>query len=298
MILVRAVLKLLRPKQYTKNLLVFTALLFTAGAGGADAWTKTLIAFFAMCLLSSAVYVVNDVLDAERDRAHPVKRTRPIASGAVSVPLAWGIAAVLAGGSAALTFQLPRAAIVMIGLYLAVQVLYNAGCKRIPVTDVFLIATGFVLRAALGAAAIDARFSGWLLFCTGTLALMLGFGKRRHEFILQGQDRAKSRESLVGYSRQALDTLVAICATGSAICYGVYSIESETARRHPMLLLTTLFVAYGVCRYVYVVFGQDEGGEPENLLLRDPHIIASVLLFVATAVLALSVPGAPILDTQ
>lgn len=294
-----ATIKLLRPKQYTKNLLVFTALLFTLGSQTNEGLTKTLIAFAAMCLLSSAVYVFNDLLDVERDRLHPVKRNRPIASGAVPVPWAAVIGFVALGGAAALGALLPRAAIAVLAAYVVVQVLYNgAGLKRVPVTDVFLISVGFVLRAALGAAAIDVKMSGWLLFCTGALALTLGFGKRRHEFILQGEDRTRSRESLAGYSKTALDALVLMCATSSAISYAIYSIESETARRHPMLILTTLFVAYGVCRYVLVVFSRDEGGEPENLLLRDPHIIASVVLFVAAAVLALSGDWSPILDSR
>lgn len=292
-----ALVRLLRVKQWTKNLLVFAAWIFTGSAlHDSSTAPRVLVAFFAMCFVSSATYVFNDVADVERDRAHPKKRLRPIASGAVSIPLAVILAVVLMGLGLAGGFGLTHTTGFVLVAYLALQVLYNAGLKRAPVADVFTISLGFILRAALGAAAISVTISSWLLFCTAALALMLGFAKRRSEFIQQGEARAMSRESLAGYTRSALDALVIMFACGAALCYGVYAVESTTAQKYPGLILTSLFVFYGISRYVLVVFSQDEGGEPETLLFKDRHILFSIAMFVLTALLAMSGLHLPLLE--
>jgi len=280
-------LLLLRPKQWTKNLLVFAALLFVGKFRDPHMVALALQAFFAMCLASSAVYVVNDLRDIERDRRHPRKKTRPLAAGTVKPPAAIVIAILCLVGSLALAFFINHSSLAIIGIYLVMQVLYNAWLKNVAVADVFCIGVGFVLRAALGAAALQVQISGWLLFCTGALSLMLGFSKRRNEF-LTVPENGTTRESLESYSKPALDALVGIFACGAALCYGIYSLESPTAKKYPGLVLTSLFVFYGIARYVLIVFSQDEGGEPETLLYKDPHILMSVLLFVLTSVLALS----------
>jgi 4-hydroxybenzoate polyprenyltransferase len=292
-----AVLVLLRPKQWSKNLLVFAALLFTGSFTRPDLALLALIAFAAMCAISSATYIVNDLVDVERDRLHPKKRLRPLAAGEVpkGVAAATAVLLVLAAFGLPLAF-LNTSSLALIAAYVLLQILYNGGLKRVPVADVYLIATGFVLRAALGAAAIHVQISAWLLFCTGALALMLGFGKRRNEFILQGETRAESRESLVSYNRAALDALVIMFACAAAICYGIYCIHSQTAQRFPALILTSLFVFYGITRYVLLIFTQDEGGEPADVLFRDRHIVAAVLLFVLSAMLAISGVALPIVE--
>ena len=177
----------------------------------------------------------------------------------------------------------------MIGLhgYVVLQLAYNFWLKRAPVIDVMVISTGFVLRAALGAIAISAFISGWLLFCTGTLSLLLASAKRRHEFRLQGDDRGESRPALLGYSGSALDAMVVFSASISGIAYGIYAIESETALRHPALILTVPFVVFGILRYLFLTFAKDEGGEPESVLLGDWQILLSVVLFLAAAFYAL-----------
>lgn len=255
-----------------------------------------LMAFAAMCLLSSGVYVFNDIRDADKDRAHPTKKNRPIASGLVKPANAMLLGAICVFVAAVVFVLLGKKVIAVVIAYLIFQVLYNFGGKGVAVLDVFLIATGFVLRAVLGAAAINARISAWLLLCTGALALMLGFAKRRHEFILQGENRIASRTSLGGYSRFSLDALVVMTSTAAALCYGVYALESPTARLYPGLFFTTIFVFYGICRYVLIVFVSDEGGEPENVLFRDPHIQLSVLLFILAALVAISGVNLPLID--
>lgn len=289
-------LDILRPKQWTKNLVVFAGILFTGSFTEPDRVGRVLLAFLGMALVSSACYVANDLFDLERDRSHPSKRRRSLAAGRIgrgaAIGLAFGSFAIGLGAIALL--GPPSLAIVLV--YLAVQVLYNGGLKRVPVADVYCIAMGFVLRAVLGAAAITVAISPWLLLCAGSLALMLGFAKRRHEYLLMDEQRQSSRESLVHYSKSGLDALVLVFAGASALCYAVYSIDSATAQKYPGLILTAPFVAYGISRYLLLVFGQDEGGEPAELLFRDPHLIGSVVCFIAAAVVAVTRVRIPFLE--
>jgi 4-hydroxybenzoate polyprenyltransferase len=286
--MVNAAIRLLRPKQWTKNLLVFAALIFAHRYGDPMDVQLAVVAFFALCMFSSSVYALNDVLDRDRDRAHPTKKDRPIASGAVSstAGVALSITAMVVGTLLG-AFVNPYFLIGLFG-YLGLQVLYNLWFKHTPVLDVMVVSTGFVLRAALGAVAIDATISGWLLFCTGMLALLLACAKRRHEFHLQGDGRGESRAALLGYSAAALDAMVVFSAGVAAIAYGIYAIESDTAKSYPALILTVPFVVFGVLRYLYLTFARSEGGEPENILLGDWQILTTVVLFVASAFLALS----------
>lgn len=289
-------IRLVRPKQWTKNLLVFAAPLFTNAFASRTVVLHSAMAFAAMCCMSSFVYVFNDWRDAEKDRAHPVKKHRPIAAGLIKPGAAAAIALGLFAVGGSLLYLLGPQSIEVVAAYFVLQLLYNAGAKAIPVLDVFLIATGFVLRAVLGAAAINVLISPWLLLCTNALALLLGFAKRRHEYILQGENRGTSRLSLRGYSRQALDAFVMICATAAVLCYGLYALQSQTARRFPALYITTPFVFYGICRYVLIVFVSDEGGEPEHILLKDKHILASIILFVIAAAVAVSGARIPLIE--
>ncbi|MEQ1823314.1 MAG: UbiA prenyltransferase family protein [Fimbriimonadaceae bacterium] len=278
-------LKLIRPKQWSKNLLVFAGPIFGAQLSDPLVLKLAFIAFFAMCFLSSATYVINDILDVQADRSHPDKRNRPIAAGLVSVGSAWGLSVCLIALSVVLATQLNKSSWILLACYAALQVFYNISLKSIAIADVFTIALGFILRAVLGAAAVSVPISGWLLFCTGALALMLGFAKRRHEFILQGD---ASRASLSDYTLPALDALVIMTATGAAICYGIYAIDSSTATKHPAIIVTSLFVFYGIARYVQLTFSKGEGGEPADVLFRDIHMLASVGLFLLSAVLAMT----------
>ncbi len=291
-----SIFRLLRVKQWAKNLLVFAAPLFSGIAGHSQYLLPAFGAFMAMSLACSSTYICNDLIDIDRDRQHPTKQFRPLASGAISRPLGIGFGVVCLVGGLIVAALLGKACLAIVLVYLVLQVLYNWRLKRMPIADVYTIAIGFVLRATLGAAAIKVSMSGWLLFCTGGLALMLGFAKRRHEFISQGEDRVVSRESLAHYSKSALDALVCICAAGAAMCYAIYTIESKTAHKYPAIILTSAFVFYGITRYVLLVFMLDEGGEPTDVLFRDKHIIFSVVGFVVVAIVALSGVNIPLLE--
>jgi len=286
---IKDLVKLIRVKQYTKNVFVFAAYIFyVKGWAVHGAFQAALLAFAAMCCASSATYIINDIYDIEKDRAHPVKKNRPLPSGRIPVGFAFGLAIVLLIGSFILAWLASIQTIVGIAIYLFIQVLYNLWLRNKSVADVACIALGFVLRVIVGALAINAQISGWILLCTATLALMLGFGKRRHEYILMGDDKHNSRKSLAEYTHQSLDMLVLFSATCAALTYSVYSIESPTARSFPGLILTTPFVIYGIARYIVIVFGSGESGEPESLVLRDPHLIVTFLGFGISAAIGLT----------
>ena len=280
-----AVIRLLRPKQWTKNLLVFAALIFAQEYGDGGKVLLAVWAFLALCLVSSAIYSLNDVLDAEADRSHPVKRKRPIAAGELSAGAGLATMAVCLVAGALVSAEVGISFLMGVLGYVVLQLLYNFGLKHQPVIDVMVISTGFVLRAALGAIAIDAPISGWLLFCTGALALLLATAKRRHEYHLEG--RGESRVALKGYSAASIDSMVVFSAGIAAIAYGIYAIESETAQANPNLILTVPFVLFGILRYLFLTFAKDEGGEPESVLLGDWQTMAAVVLFLAAAFYAL-----------
>jgi 4-hydroxybenzoate polyprenyltransferase len=286
------ILKLMRPKQWAKNLLIFAAAIFTARLNEPEVLVASGLAFVAYCLVSSGVYTINDIFDVERDRAHPKKKNRPIASGAISPGTAWILALVLLVSGCAISYSIHQEFLIGIGGYLLLQVIYNAVAKRIPVLDVFTVAAGFVLRAAMGAIAIQSVISGWLLFCTGALALMLSFGKRRSEFLDDQNDSAVSRPALAGYTANLLDMMVVFSAALAALSYGIYAIESTTAEQYPSLMITTPFVLYGVARYLYLAFANNDGSEPENILWKDPHIGITIILFITAALYA--VTGKPL----
>lgn len=291
-----ALFKLARPKQWAKNLLVFAALIFAGRTTDFNAVLDALIAFVAMCLVSSATYVANDIADAERDRNHPKKKLRPIAAGTISRTLAAAYCGLLLVGGMLLGYVAGAWCVAILTTYLLIQFLYNLRLKHIAIADVFMIAAGFIIRAALGAEAIDAPMSGWMFIVTGVLALTLGFAKRRHEFILQGDDRASSREALGDYSKSTLDALVLMFAGMSCMSYVLYTMESSTGKAHPGLLLSSPMVLYGVARYIQLVFKDDEGGEPADILFRDPHILIAVILFVIVSILSITTMTVPMLE--
>ncbi|HLO97464.1 MAG TPA: UbiA prenyltransferase family protein [Fimbriimonas sp.] len=289
-------LKMLRVKQWTKNVFVFAAYLFTTGWAVTGATKNTLLAFGSMCLLSSATYIINDIIDRDKDRNHPTKKNRPFASGALSPATGYVMAAMLALGGFTLGFVADMKVVYALLVYVGIQVVYNAGLRSQPVVDVFCIAAGFVVRVIVGALAIQVQVSVWILLCTATLALLLGFGKRRHEFLLQGANANETRKSLSGYTAQSLDVLVAFSATCAALTYSIYSVESVTARNHTGLILTTPIVLFGIARYLVVVFGSGQTGEPETLVIKDKFILFSFFAYIAAAVIALKDISFPFLS--
>jgi 4-hydroxybenzoate polyprenyltransferase len=276
----RAALAALRPRQWSKNLLLFAGLVFAAQLGDATRWLEAAAAFAAYCAASSAAYLVNDVRDAEHDRAHPLKRLRPVARGELSPRRALVLAVALSIVAFALVAPLGVASIGFLAAFLALQGAYSLGLKHIVLMDVFAIAALFVLRSAAGAAAVDVRISSWLLLVTALLALFLALAKRRSELVLPGS----SRPVLDGYSLPLVDQLIAVTVACTIAAYAIYTFTAHTAA----LMATIPFVVFGLFRYLLLVHRDDLGEEPENVLLTDRPLVAAVALWAVTAAVILA----------
>jgi 4-hydroxybenzoate polyprenyltransferase len=281
-----AVLASLRPRQWVKNLFVFGGLifsqrLFTASVGPA------LAAFAIFCGLSGAMYLLNDVADREKDRAHPEKRHRPIAAGQLRPSAAVAAAALLiALGLAAGAWLAPRFALAGLA-YVMLLGAYSVWLKHVVIVDVLVVAIGFVLRAVAGALAIDVAISGWLLICTILLALFLALGKRRHEVLALEGGAARHRPILAEYSAGLLDQMIAVVTASTVTAYALYTMSPETvAKFHTQLLPATLpFVLYGVFRYLYLLYHRRLGGNPSEIVVRDRALLINTGLWLLMVLL-------------
>ena len=281
----RAAVVALRPRQWSKNLLVFAGIVFAAKLGDAARWGEAVAAFAAYCALSSSAYLVNDLRDREHDRLHPVKRDRPLARGELSVGAAVGLAAVLGAAALAITGWLGWPSLGLAVGFAGLQLAYSFGVKHVVLVDVLAIGGLFVIRAAAGAEAVDVRISPWLLLCTALLALFLALAKRRGELVLVGGRETPGRPVLEGYSLELVDQLVSVVAASTVIAYSLYTF---TARDSKALMVTIPFVIFGVFRYLLLVHRDDLGEEPEQVLLTDLPIIVDVGLWIATAAVILA----------
>ncbi len=282
-------LRALRPLQWTKNLLVLAPLLFAHKAFQPRALLLAAVAAGAFCLLSSAVYLLNDLLDRERDRVHPQKRGRPIASGAVGASAALVMAAALAAAALALFWLLGRAPLYGAAAYALLQLGYSFFLKRIAMLDVMIIALGFVLRVLCGAWAISVPVSNWLYLCTFMLALFLALGKRRAELAtLQGEAQAH-RANLSALSLPLCDQLLTISASASIVTYSLYALNEETVRKAGTdgLMWTIPCVVFGLFRYLYLIQRRGEGGAPERTLFADLPLLGDLALYLGMVLLIL-----------
>ena len=283
---VRAAFVALRPRQWTKNLLLFAGIIFAAKLGDGWRWLDALAAFAAYCAASSAAYLLNDVRDVEHDRGHPVKRTRPIARGELSPRAAYVLAAALLAVAVAFVAPLGLVSLGFLAGFVAVQAAYTLRLKHVVLIDVMTIAALFVVRASAGAAGVHVRISPWLLLCTALLALFLALAKRRGELVLVGAEATPGRPVLEGYSLALVDQLVSIVAACTVIAYSLYTF---TARDSKALMVTIPFVVFGVFRYLLLIHRQDLGEEPEEVLLRDAPILVCIAAWAVCAAVILVV---------
>jgi 4-hydroxybenzoate polyprenyltransferase len=276
----------LRPAQWTKNLIVFAALIFGQRLFDAGSVVRAAVAFLAFCALSGVVYLVNDVADREVDRQHPLKRFRPIAAGHLSIPLALSTAGALLTGALLASAWLGVAFVLHAAAYVLLQVAYSFGLKRQVILDVLSIALGFVIRASAGGAAIDVPVSQWLLVCTILLALFLALAKRRHEITLLGDDAARHRAILEEYTPYLVDQMIAVVTASTLMGYAFYTVSSDTVERFgtSWLGMTLPFPLYGIFRYLYLVHRRSQGGSPTELLLADRPLLLCVALWGATTI--------------
>jgi len=291
------VLRAMRPRQWTKNGIVFLALVFSVNQqyqiDDPGSWVprilECLVAFFCFAMVSSADYLVNDIRDIESDQAHPKKRKRPIPAGLLSVPAAWRWAAVLAVVGNAAAFALDWQMGLVILTYTVLMVAYSYSLKHIVLVDLMVIAAGFVLRAMAGALAIDVPISPWLYVVTALGALFLGINKRRAEIELLQGGAGNHRKILDEYSPELLDQMGSTVTAATLMAYGLYTFTAEGLPKNHSMMLTIPFVLYGIFRYLYLVHTKKEGGSPEEVLLKDVPIMLTVIGWVTTAAVVLLV---------
>jgi 4-hydroxybenzoate polyprenyltransferase len=276
----RAAFAALRPRQWSKNLLLFAGLIFAAKLGDDARWLEALLAFCVYCAASSAAYLVNDVRDAADDREHPVKRLRPVASGELPARAALILAGLLAAAAFGGAALLGLGSVGFLAAFLILQAAYTAGLKHVVLIDVLAIAGLFVVRASAGAEGVDVRISPWLLICTGLLALFLALAKRRAELVLVGAEKTPGRPVLEGYSLVFVDQLITMVAASTVIAYSLYTF---TARDSKAMMATVPFVLYGVFRYLLLLHRHDLGEEPENVLLSDAPLLLTIAAWAATS---------------
>lgn len=277
----RALIRSIRPQQWTKNILfVFPAILFDAKLLEFDLLIRVIVAAGLLVLVSGSVYIINDLMDRDQDRAHPNKRHRPIASGLLSASVAKLASVVLAAVSLGLAYSLDFELFLLLALYLLIQLVYSIRLKHVALLDVLTVAAGFVIRVMVGGVVIDVEVSPWLYAFTGLLALFLVVGKRRQELVMLGDQAANTRLTFRQYNLPLLDDMLRIVTTSTLITYILYTIEVETMTKHGANwgLITVPFVLYGLFRYLYLLHVEETASAPEEILLSDRPIQITVML--------------------
>jgi 4-hydroxybenzoate polyprenyltransferase len=285
----RDVWQLLRPTQWSKNLVIFAALIFSKHLFNHADVLLVGVGFMAFCLIASAAYVMNDLRDCDRDRQHPLKSLRPLPAGRVRRGTAVLLAAALLACGIALALALDLGFGVLLCVYFALQIAYTFWLKEVVILDVMAIAAGFVIRAAAGGVVIAVPVSPWLIICTFLLALFLGFSKRRHELVLLEGRATDHRATLKEYSPYFLDQMIAVVTASTVVAYAIWTVSPEIREKlgTEKLYLTIPFVLFGIFRYLYLVHQREEGGNPTQLLLTDRPLLLDVVLWILTAAVLL-----------
>jgi 4-hydroxybenzoate polyprenyltransferase len=280
-----ALVRSLRPEQWLKNGFVLAPMVFSGLLDVPAVWLRVSVAVLAFCAASSAVYLVNDVIDRRSDRRHPDKRHRPIASGEVSVAAALALAAALGAAAMAAAVALGGWFPTVLGSYIGLVVMYSLVLKRVVFVDVLVLAGGFVLRVVGGAVAIDVPVSRWLLLCAYLLALYLALGKRRAELALLGDDAGSHREVLGYYSLALVDQAISVVLGATVLAYTLYTVAPDTVAKvgSEGLMATVPIVLYGLFRYLYLLHRQDRGGSPTRVVATDRPLLIAVLIWLAVA---------------
>ncbi len=284
----------MRLKQWTKNLVLFAGVLFSREFTDPELVKTSLLGFAVFCILSGAIYTINDVIDRKKDLEHPAKARRPIASGRLSVAAALSAATVLLAGALSVSAFLGLEFFLLAAGFVAVNLLYSAVTRNVVILDAISISFSFLLRAGAGVAVLhplmpELEFSPWLWICTLFLSLFLAICKRRHE-IDRLEDAGRHRSSLKDYSAQLLDQLVGLTATASMISYSIYTVWPSTVAKFgtTSLVYTIPFVAFGIMRYLFLVYNRDSGGDPSGVLLTEKAIIIDVFLWFLAVLLIIS----------
>ena len=280
------VLTALRPKQWAKNLFVLAPLVFAHRLTDTVALGRGLLAFAAFCAAASAVYLLNDLVDRDEDRRHPLKRERPIASGALAPPLATAIAIALIAVAALAASRIGVSFAGWLGGYLALNLAYSWWLKQVVILDVMTIAMGFVVRVLAGAAAAAVPVSSWLLLCTTFLSLFLAFSKRRHELALLQGAAADQRRVLSSYSPAFLDQMINVVTASAVVSYALYAVAPETVAKYggEQLIFTIPMVLFGIFRYLYLMYQQPGAKNPTETILGDAPFLINLLIWALAVV--------------
>lgn len=288
--MLRGLIKTMRPRQWSKNVFVFVALIFDSKLFEMASVLRTLVAFVLLCAMSSAVYLMNDIADIENDRQHPTKRNRPLPSGQLSPRVAAVTAVALALSSLAIGYLVAPLLAAVLLAYLVIQIAYTFWLKNVVIVDVLVVSAGFILRIAAGVVVIDVeRFSPWLYVFGGFLALFMILGKRRHELVLLGQDAGNHRSILEEYNLDLIDRMLGMVTTTVIVSYSLYTFLAEGLPDNHLMMLTIPFVLYAVFRYLYLIHVRHEGGAPEEIFLRDRPLQASMAVWGVVVFFALYV---------
>lgn len=290
--MLKQILISMRPAQWTKNLVIFAGLVFSRNVAEPVLLARSVAAVVLFCLLSGAVYLVNDIADLKEDRRHPEKSLRPIASGKLSPPVAWASALVIVLASLLLAFFLSFSLGWTALLYFLMMLAYSFVLKHMVIVDVLAVSIGFVLRAVAGGVVIGVEISFWLLLCTILLALFLALSKRRYELVRLDSLAAEHRPSLGDYSPALLDQMISVVTASTVLAYALYTESQETLSKfHTRNLGFTIpFVLYGIFRYLYLVYQKQQGGSPEKILLKDRALLIDIVLWILVAGFILYVP--------
>jgi 4-hydroxybenzoate polyprenyltransferase len=284
---IKAILVSMRPRQWTKNLIIFAAIIFSQNLNRPDFLIKVILAFILFSFLSGSVYIFNDLKDLEKDKMHKEKRKRPLPSGQLNPQVALIVSLFIALFSLGISFLIePLFGLVALS-YFFLQIGYTFYLKEQVILDVMTIATGFVLRAIAGAVVISVRISSWLLLCAALLALFLGLAKRRHELILLEDNAPNHRPILEEYSTALLDEMISMVTSATIVTYALYTFFSETAVKSHYLMATIPFVLYGLFRYLYLMHQKNLGGSPEEILLKDAPLVINIILWLITVCIVL-----------
>ncbi len=281
----QALFKSMRPKQWTKNLVVFLPLIFDGKLFVPELLLKTTVAFALFCLMSSTVYLINDLVDIEKDRQHPVKRHRPLAAGKLSPSVAIAAIVIFILVSLPLALWLDGGFSLILFSYLGLNIAYSFYLKHLVIVDVLVLAAGFLLRVAGGVVVVDVeRFSPWLYLVITLGALFLGFGKRRHELMLLEEGAGSHRSILAEYTVPFLDQLIALVTSTLVIAYSLYTFSAPNLPQNHTMMLTIPLVLYGLFRYLYLIHVKGEGGAPDELLFHDQPLLAAVGLWLVAVI--------------
>jgi 4-hydroxybenzoate polyprenyltransferase len=278
--MIKAIIKTMRPRQWTKNVFVLAPLVFDRQLTNPTALARSLAGMLLFCLISSCVYVLNDIMDVNSDRMHPVKKNRPIASGALPIKGAYFLVALLLLVTIPLSFWLSPAYGIIALIYFGINLAYSIWLKHIPLIDVLIIAACYVLRVAAGVVLITVeRFSPWLYIVTTLFALFIGFGKRRAELSLLEGEAKSHRRVLDGYNIPLLDQLITIVSGTTVVAYSLYTFTAPNIPPNHAMMLTIPFILYGIFRYLWLINVKHAGGAPEELVFTDRPLQVTILLW-------------------